>query len=791
MLLQRNSISNEGLAISSVDRDHLTNSTAAPAADVEPGPLGYFTPSVSGNKLFYKIQIEDAAALNGGTDPNGKWNYLTAPDSEGRQTGFQGDGYYVYGSNANTGINRIIEAEILEFEIDVPTALVGETLSFRIRASRDGLAAGDQQNDIWLGVQHADGTGSIKEFLVGNDLNEPLPVSGDFIKVFGGPNNGTWGYAGRVDGAPDNFATQIQFSATGRYVLQVAGRSQGFHADWIELYTGGAPAVDASNSTFVAEGPQPVVLANAIPDQVFADGVTDIFNLPTGTFDDPNDDPITYQAMVTAANGSDVSGVTIDGATGQIAGLSTLAIDTYTVLVTAQTIDGIATDTFEIGIVDEIALETLRIAVSAASDDFEEQGGGGSGDLELGLNGSRPQTVGIRFNGITIPTGAVITNAYIELTADGSNTTPASFTVRIQDSENAATFISAADLLGRQTAGDVAWSNVEPWTVGQTYRTPNLAALIQPVIGADGVTDGALAFLINGSGSRAAESFGNGTPPNLVIEFGPIEPTVPTVSITADANGEEAGEVPGQFTVSLSAVATNETVVTYSVGGTATAGPGADYQTLPGSVIIPVGQQSATILVPVQQDSEIEGVESVDVTLTGVTESDAVLGATTTATVVIVDDDALPLSTLTFEAEAADVITNYRNENIGVASGGIALSFLGVAGNERGSAVFVFGDALDELTGSYDVVIGTFDESDGLASFTVDLTDFETGITTEIGSWDLNASLGSTGANATAFITPTVATNIGLTAGDIITVNGFENEFEHARLDYLQLVPTI
>jgi hypothetical protein len=180
------------------------------------------------------------------------------------------------------------------------------------------------------------------------------------------------------------------------------------------------------------------------------------------------------------------------------------------------------------------------------------------------------------------------------------------------------------------------------------------------------------------------------------------------------------------------------------------------------------------------------------VTLTGVTGSDAVLGATTAATVFIADDEAPPLSTLTFEAEDADsILGDYRTENIGVASGGAALSFVGGGSNESGSAAFVFGDTPDELIGNYDIIIGTFDESDGLASFTVDLTDFETGLTTEIGSWDLNASLGSAGANANTLITPTVAINIGLTAGDILTVNGFENGNEHARLDYLQLVPTI
>ena len=508
-------INNEGFAIGSVARDYLTNPTATPVKD---GVPGYFKPSGSGNNLFYKIQIEDVAALNGGTNPNGKWKYLTSPDSQGRQTGFQGNGYYVYGSSATTGIYPVIEAETLEFEIDVPTALVGKTLSFRVRASRDGLAADDQQNDIWLGIQRADGTGSIKDFLVGNGTNKPQPTSGDFIRVFGGPNNGKWGYASAVDGTPKDFTTTIKFSNSGRYILQVAGRSEGFHIDWIELYTGSAPAVSANNSVFVNTAAQPVVLANAIPDQVFADGVTDIFNLPTGTFGDPNNDPITYNITVTSAHDSDVSGVKINATTGQITGLSTLAIGTYQVLVAAQTIDGIARDTFKIDVVDQIALKPLRIAVNAKSDDYEEKGGDGSPALEFGFNGSAPNEVGIRFSGITIPVGAVITNAYIEVKADKTTTASANFTIGIQGSENATTFTSAKDLLGRKSAGEISWSNVEPWTVGKTYKSPNLSTLIQQVIGADGVSNGALAFLINGSGTRVAESFGNGTPPTLVIE---------------------------------------------------------------------------------------------------------------------------------------------------------------------------------------------------------------------------------------------------------------------------------
>jgi len=124
-----------------------------------------------------------------------------------------------------------------------------------------------------------------------------------------------------------------------------------------------------------------------------------------------------------------------------------------------------------------------------------------------------------------------------------------------------------------------------------------------------------------------------------------------------------------------------------------------------------------------------------------------------------------------------------------VALGGQVLSFVGGASGESGSASFVFGDTPDEVTGTYNMVLGTFDENDGVASFTVQLTDFETKATTQIGSLLLNANLGSAVANAQTTVSPIVATGISLTPGDIIKVNGFENGLEHARFDFLKLMP--
>ncbi|MBE9044156.1 hypothetical protein IQ255_07010 [Pleurocapsales cyanobacterium LEGE 10410] len=265
--------------------------------------------------------------------------------------------------------------------------------------------------------------------------------------------------------------------------------------------------------------------------------------------------------------------------------------------------------------------------------------------------------------------------------------------------------------------------------------------------------------------------------------------TPPTVSINelAIAAAQNAAEpdIDGQFNITLGEVADTDTVVSYTVSGTATSNE--DYTALSGSVTIPQGNLAATIDVMTIDDSEQEGEESVTVTLDEITAGDSniVFGAVDTTTLFIADDDAPAAETILLEAEAANTIVNYRTENIGVASGGQILTFLGGGANEVGSATF----SLTDVSGVYDIVVGTFDENDGVAQFTVELNDVETGTTIEIGTIELNQSLGSNLANAQTAISPIVASAVDLTPGDSITVNGFENSSEHARLDFLQLNP--
>ena len=131
-----------------------------------------------------------------------------------------------------------------------------------------------------------------------------------------------------------------------------------------------------------------------------------------------------------------------------------------------------------------------------------------------------------------------------------------------------------------------------------------------------------------------------------------------------------------------------------------------------------------------------------------------------------------------WEAESADSLTGYRTEDITGASGGSVLSFVGEALGESGSASFTVG-----ASGTYDVLLAAYDENDGAASFEVEVNGSRIGDTLV-----LNQDLGSNVANAQTAVSEIIAFGVSLEAGDVLTVNGFEQGSEHARLDYVELL---
>jgi photosystem II stability/assembly factor-like uncharacterized protein len=114
---------------------------------------------------------------------------------------------------------------------------------------------------------------------------------------------------------------------------------------------------------------------------------------------------------------------------------------------------------------------------------------------------------------------------------------------------------------------------------------------------------------------------------------------VSTVAIAAtDPTATEAGLTTGQFTVSRTEPTAAALTVFYTVGGMATAG--SDYGALPGSVTVPPGAASATVLVTPSDDTAVEPDETVVMTLSA--DPAYLVGVPGSATVTITSDDVPP-----------------------------------------------------------------------------------------------------------------------------------------------------
>ncbi len=111
----------------------------------------------------------------------------------------------------------------------------------------------------------------------------------------------------------------------------------------------------------------------------------------------------------------------------------------------------------------------------------------------------------------------------------------------------------------------------------------------------------------------------------------------PVVSVTKTKDASEVNPTTtgrGTFTLTRTGATTQALTVNYTVTGTATAG--GDYVTLTGSAIIPAGSANVVVNVTPQADADIEGTETVIVTLTP-NDNYRLGGSNTSATMNITD----------------------------------------------------------------------------------------------------------------------------------------------------------
>jgi len=247
-----------------------------------------------------------------------------------------------------------------------------------------------------------------------------------------------------------------------------------------------------------------------------------------------------------------------------------------------------ASDDVTVVVATAAAGQSLDRAVTAGTDDVEERGSSmslDSSDLELTVDGTTNQVVGMRFADLAVPRGAAITNAYVQFAAKEVSTGPAPLTIAGQAADAATTFTTTSKNVSSRprTQATVAWSPPDWPTLkarGPDQRTPNIAPIVQEIVNRTGWSSGnALALVVTGSGRRCAYSFEGGIAPLLHVEYSTGDPTPPTnqpptanagpdVSVTMPAAAALSGAVsddglptpPGALSVTWSKVSGPGTV---------------------------------------------------------------------------------------------------------------------------------------------------------------------------------------------------------------------------------------
>ena len=348
--------SNEDLPLGPVSQPiYLENVGGPVVGDPPPSISGFFEMIGTGNAARFKVQFEDPNGP-GGTDPGGDWTYADSEDGAGNQSNFQGSGYYFWGSESgSTALNGPQPDSFLEYQIFIPEG-EGGAFTLRVRSARDTSDPGDARNDIWVKINDD------AEGLLVSDVN--AVSNAGFIKLFGNAT-GDFGFSTQIDSVSDeepNFTAVFDLEP-GFHTITFAGRSEGYHVDFFELYKGGAPAAGSTDSPFIPLGDTAPFVANPIGDQTVAADGEFSFVVPSATFNDLDGDALTYLPPTLPP------GLSFDTTTGTFSGLPDAGEGTYTIEISVQDDDSnTATVEFDLTVGEVVVPgETVRLEAETFS----------------------------------------------------------------------------------------------------------------------------------------------------------------------------------------------------------------------------------------------------------------------------------------------------------------------------------------------------------------------------------------------------------------------------------------
>jgi uncharacterized protein YjiK len=266
----------------------------------------------------------------------------------------------------------------------------------------------------------------------------------------------------------------------------------------------------------------PVV--NAGPDQYVTFG--NPATLTGSATDDGALNPLTY--LWTAESGPGI--VTITNPTLLSTTASFSSSGSYVLRLTAYDGEFYTYNDINIYVTDVAGSSILEIRVVSSSDDAEENWhtviSVDSPDLEL-VHYLGDQVVGMRFNGVTLPKNAAISNAYVQFQTDETDVGYTPLTVWGEAQDNPGTFLAINQNISSRirTSNSVDWYP-PPWTVvdeaGVDQRTENIKNILQEIINRPGWSSGnSMIILIDGTGRRTARAVDvlPSAAPRLHIEY--------------------------------------------------------------------------------------------------------------------------------------------------------------------------------------------------------------------------------------------------------------------------------
>lgn len=215
----------------------------------------------------------------------------------------------------------------------------------------------------------------------------------------------------------------------------------------------------------------------------------------------------------------------------------------------------------------------VTVVITDGMDDVEEAEDGSmdtsSSDLEITVDGDNQQ-VGLRFDSVAVPKGAIITGAYIQFSCDEDDADDNSETFNVniyaEDVADSSVFTEEDYSVSSRvkSAATVLWSGIPAWAVhagSEDERTPDLMELVQNLVNMEDWTSGnAMTFILTGDGvsKRVAESFdgaGSSTEqiPTLHV-FYIMDTTAPVITVNMD----DGAELVKSGTLALNGEATDD-----------------------------------------------------------------------------------------------------------------------------------------------------------------------------------------------------------------------------------------